>query len=79
MDGSGNAAAGFPRLAGINAEYLAKQLHDYRDATCNNPVMQPNAKTLSDAEMKVVAACFATQRPTTLPIVRDEVFETAWP
>ena len=70
-DGSGNAAAGFPRLAGINAEYLAKQLHDFRDGTRNNAIMQPIAKALSDTEMTDVAAYFATQRPTTLPIARD--------
>ena len=71
-DGSGNAAAGYPRLAGINAEYLAKQLRDYRDGTRNNPIMQPNAKALSDAEMTDVAAYFATQRSSALPITRDE-------
>ncbi len=61
-DGSGNAAAGFPRLAGINAEYLAKQLHDFQQGTRNDPVMQPIAKALSDAEIKDVSAYFAAQR-----------------
>jgi cytochrome c553 len=28
-DGAGNAAAGFPRLAGLNAAYLERQLHSY--------------------------------------------------
>ena len=36
--GMGNSAAGFPRLAGLNARYLAKQLSDYQSGTRSNPV-----------------------------------------
>lgn len=71
-DGSGNAAAGFPRLAGINAEYLAKQLYDFQHGTRNDPVMQPTARLLSDAEVTDVAAYFAAQRPVASKIFSDE-------
>lgn len=70
-DGSGNAAAGYPRLAGINSRYLAKQLHDFQQGTRNDPVMQPIAKALSGAEVTDVAAYFAAQRPVASPIIGD--------
>lgn len=70
-DGSGNAAAGFPRLAGIQAGYLAKQLQDFKNGTRNDPVMQPIAKALSDAEVANVVAYFAAQRHIPEPISAD--------
>ncbi len=72
-DGSGNAAAGFPRLAGINSEYLAKQLHDFKNGTRNDPVMQPIAKALSDADVTDVTAYFAAQRFTAALTMGDAV------
>ncbi|MHA6195912.1 c-type cytochrome [Pseudomonas wadenswilerensis] len=54
-DGLGMAAAGFPRLAGLPAGYLSKQLRDFRDGTRKNPIMEPLAKALSDAEIDAVA------------------------
>ena len=71
-DGSGTAAAGFPRLAGLNPGYLAKQLHDFQQGTRNDPVMQPIAKALSDVEVMNVAAYFAAQKPAAAPIIRDD-------
>lgn len=58
-DGGGTAAAGFPRLAGLNAAYIAHQLHDFRSGKRNNPLMQPIAKALSDTEIQQVAAYYA--------------------
>ncbi|MBI3560987.1 MAG: cytochrome c4 [Gammaproteobacteria bacterium] len=72
-DGSGNAAAGFPRLSGINAEYLAKQLYDFQHGRRTDPVMQPIAKALSDTEITDVVAYFAAQTSVTAPINKDTV------
>jgi cytochrome c553 len=60
---NGIPAAGtpFPRLAGLPAEYLAKQLFDYRDGSRANPMMAPLAKGLSDAEIASLARHFASQ------------------
>ncbi|MDN7143729.1 cytochrome c4 [Pseudomonas sp. JQ170] len=58
-DGKGMAAAGFPRLAGLPAGYLSKQLHDFRDGTRKNPIMEPLAKALSDEEIQAVASTLA--------------------
>lgn len=61
--GEGNAAAGFPRLAGLNAEYLVKQLQDYKAGTRRDPVMQPFGASLTSQEMRDVAAYYAGLEP----------------
>ncbi len=58
-DGSGNAAAGYPRLAGLSQAYLVKQLHDFADGRRNNAVMQPMAKALSKQEINSVASYYS--------------------
>ena len=57
--GEGNAAAGFPRLAGVSAPYLSAQLTAFADGTRQNPIMQPMAKLLSAHERDAVAQYFA--------------------
>ncbi len=61
-DGAGNAAAGFPRLAGLNAGYLAKQLHDFASGSRTNMIMQPIAKALSKQDIANVTAYYASQQ-----------------
>lgn len=58
--GEGNAAAGFPRLAGTNAAYLSAQLAAFADGSRQNPVMQPLSKLLSPHERDAVSAYFAS-------------------
>ena len=73
-DGGGTAAAGFPRLAGLNAAYIAHQLHDFRSGKRNNPLMQPIAKALSDTEIQQVAAYYAAMPvPAAAPAGGDPV------
>jgi cytochrome c553 len=59
MDGAGQPAAGFPRLAGLNADYLVKQLRDMKQGLRSNPIMQPVAKALSDKEIAETARYYA--------------------
>lgn len=73
-DGSGQGAAGFPRLAGLNATYLRRQLDDFANGTRKNAVMQPIATALSDAERQAMADYFsrmpipaALAKPATAP------------
>jgi cytochrome c553 len=54
---------GAPRLAGMNPDYLAHALSMFKDGTRASEVMQPIARTLSDAEMHDLAAFFSTQHP----------------
>lgn len=57
--GQGNAPAGFPRLSGQHADYIAKQLRDFRAGNRTNDgeamVMRGVAKHLSDAEIDALA------------------------
>lgn len=59
-NGAGESKAPFPRLAGMNAEYLGKQLHDYREGRRDNPTVLPIVAALTEAEIKAVSAYIAT-------------------
>lgn len=59
-NGAGNAAAGFPQLAGMNAAYFSKQIYDYQNLQRVNPIMQPIAKGLDENEIKSLAAYFSS-------------------
>jgi cytochrome c553 len=58
--GEGVAAAGFPRLAGLGASYLERQLAAFAEGTRSNAVMMPIAKALSVADRKAVASHYAS-------------------
>lgn len=66
-DGAGNAAANFPRLAGLDAAYQEKQLADIRAGTRQSPVMVPIAKGLTEAESKAVARHYARLKAPPAP------------
>lgn len=57
-DGKGNSAAGFPDIAGLNANYLSKQLHDYAKGTRKNPIMLPFASALTEDDIQAVSAYY---------------------
>jgi len=61
MDGAGNNAASFPRLAGLDADYIAKQMRDYNAGTRVSAIMQPNVDNLSEQQILDVAAYYAEQ------------------
>lgn len=63
-DGKGNDAAGFPDIAGLNAEYLNKQLHDYAKGERKNPIMQPFASALTDDDILAVSAYYQSLEGT---------------
>lgn len=58
--GEGNAAAGFPRLAGLGAGYIAEQLLNYASGKRQNPIMMPIAKQMTEAERKAVGSYFSS-------------------
>src|SRR5690554_2935179 len=41
LQGQGDAGGAFPRLAGLDAHYLAKQMEDYASGARPDPVMTP--------------------------------------
>lgn len=70
-DGAGMAAVGYPRIAGLDAVYLAKQLHDFGSGLRDHPVMMPMAKNLTAEEMVAVAFYYAAlpiPTPTADPV-----------
>lgn len=71
----------YPKLAGQNARYLEKQLHDFQlGATTqgksgrNNPVMWTQAQNLSEQQITDLAAYFASQK-TEIGVTQEQYLE----
>lgn len=60
-DGSRGSAAN-PILQGQHPDYLVKQLIDFKDGKRENPIMRAMAAPLSEADMKNVAAFYASKQ-----------------
>jgi len=58
-NGAGNAAAGFPHLGGQHAQYIAKQLTDFREGNRTNDgdtkIMQSIAAKMSNKDIEAVS------------------------
>ncbi len=52
-----------PKLAGQHPEYLAKQLHEFKDGKRNNAVMKGFAAALSDDDIRNLAAWANSKKP----------------
>lgn len=61
MDGNALVPA-FPKLAGLHAEYLEKQLADYASGARQHEAMQAFASDLTRNEMRALAAHFSALR-----------------
>lgn len=79
-DGGGQAGAGNPRLAGLDAAYLQKQLDDFASGTRASPAMQATATALSEDERAALAVYYsklpippALMKPTTPVPAADSV------
>lgn len=57
--GQGQGAAGFPRLAALNADYFIAQLRSFQVGTRANPIMGPVAKLLSQSDAQALATYYA--------------------
>jgi cytochrome c553 len=58
-DGGGQAAADNPRLAGLDADYLRKQLDDFASGTRASAVMQATATALGEDERQALAMYYS--------------------
>lgn len=56
-----SSSPAFPRLAGQNAHYLARQLNDYKTGKRKSSTMQPMVADLSEADFKALGAFFASR------------------
>jgi cytochrome c553 len=63
LQGQGDTGAAFPRLAGLDARYLAKQLDDYVSGSRADPVMTPISQQLPKANRWSVALYYAGLPP----------------
>jgi len=61
--GEGNAAAGFPRLAGQPSFYLERQMSAFADGRRDNPVMSPIAKAMNAQQRRDSSAWYASVDP----------------
>jgi cytochrome c553 len=52
----------WPKLAGQHAEYIVKQLKDFKEGTRVNAQMAPMVASLTDEDMADLAAYFASQK-----------------
>ncbi|MGV6825711.1 MAG: c-type cytochrome [bacterium] len=58
--GAGNAAAGYPALAGKDAAFIAEQLAAFKSGARDNATMKAMTAALSDADMANLGAYIAT-------------------
>lgn len=59
-DGNTTTLAEYPKLAGQGANYLAKQLHDFKSGVRKDPVMAAQAASLTDESILDIAAFYAS-------------------
>jgi cytochrome c553 len=60
----GNSTVGvYPKLAGLQADYITKQLKDFIAGKRQNPIMTPIAQTLSSDDIPAIAAYYSAQKP----------------
>ncbi|MGM0630960.1 MAG: c-type cytochrome [Pseudomonadota bacterium] len=64
-NGEGNAAGAFPYIAGMNEQYLYRQLKAYQTGDRNNAVMSMNIDNFDDQQLQDIAAYYASlDKPT---------------
>ncbi len=60
--GEGQPENGFPRLAGLDAGYIVRQLESFADGSRKNDTMPAIAKALTPADRQAVATFYAGQQ-----------------
>ena len=65
--GLGETGVGVPRLAGLDAHYLVKQLDDYASGTRPSAIMKPIAEAL-DAGQRAAVAGYYADKPVRLDV-----------
>jgi cytochrome c553 len=74
MEGE-SASPVFPRLAGQHAEYLARQLADFKSGKRKSDTMKPQSEELTPAEMKALGVFFANKKATPNTPTDTEILE----
>lgn len=76
-NGMGNAAAGYPRLAGLPKAYIEAQLKAFADGQRNNALMSAMAKPLSAADIAHLAAYYSGLHLGEAPLAKAPSAEQA--
>lgn len=63
----------FPRLAGQHAQYVARQLADYKSGKRISSTMRPMVEDLNEADFKALGAFFETRKPQTHKVEDTEL------
>lgn len=63
----------YPKLAGQSADYIVKQLQEFKAGTRKDPVMAPMAAALSEQDMLEIASYFAAQKATVADLAGSDV------
>ena len=63
VDGNGGADPVWPRLAGQDADYTAKQLADFKSGARKDPIMAGMAAPFSAQDMRDIGAYYASLKP----------------
>ena len=74
VDGNSGAPAN-PKLAQQHPDYLVKQLQEFKSGKRPNPIMQPMAAQLSEADMKNIAA-WVTAKKAKAGFAKDKTLVT---
>jgi len=74
VDGNSTVAAN-PKLAGLNAEYIDKQLTNFKSGERNNAIMSGMVASLSPQDMLNLAAYYSAQTPKP-DTAKDQVLAT---
>lgn len=69
--GEGRPEAGYPRLSGLDAHYLLRQLNDFADGNRASDVMHPIAKSLLSNEREAMASYYASLAVPKAPGEKD--------
>ncbi|MGB7502575.1 MAG: c-type cytochrome [Azonexus sp.] len=72
MEGE-SASPVFPRLAGQHAEYVARQLADFKSGKRKSETMKPQAEELAPAEMKALGEFFERKKAVATKPANTEI------
>ncbi len=72
-----SAVANYPNLAGQHADYLKREIAEYKDGGRKNAIMSGMAATIKDADVDALADYFSKMRPALSTLHRPITILTA--
>lgn len=71
LDGNSTLSAN-PNIAGMPAQYITKQLENFKNGTRQNPIMLGMVASLAPEQMKAVGLYYFSQKSKTLALAKDK-------